>query len=313
MMDYKYKGEIEKKLNIFEQYLRTKKYAEDTIRQTRNYAGLYIEWLEAEEKAAEEMDYEGFTAFIFQLKKQKTINLTKRIILAVRHYYESLDVDKNPASGIHIRGSKRSILRDIVPYSKLIELYNSYEVLDDRLKRNKVILGLLIYQAITTGELHQLEPGHIKLKEGKIYIPGIGKTNSRMLELESSQLLDLQEYLLVIRPRMLENVRAYRSGRKPNKINPLIKEKLFFSEQGNENIKQSLHHMFRSIKKSYPMLKSANQIRKTIIAEWLKRKDIRMVQYMAGHRWVSSTERYNELNVQELKERLKKHHPLKGN
>lgn len=310
-MNYKYKGDIEKKLKIFDQYLRSKKYAVDTIRQTRNYAGVYLEWLEREEKKAEDIDYQAFTDFIFQLKKEKTVNLTKRIILAVRHYYESLEIDKNPASGIHIRGSRKSILNDIVPYSELLELYNSYQTLDDRAKRNKIILGLLIYQAITTGELHQLEPRHIKLKEGKIYIPGHGNTNSRTLELEATQLLELQEYLLVIRPRMLANITAYRSGRKPNKINSIIKDKLFFSENGNDNIKQSLYHMFRAIKKTQPKITSGKTIRSTIIAEWLKTKDIRIVQYMAGHRWVSSTERYNVFNLQELKDSLKKHHPLK--
>ena len=310
-MNYKYKGDIEKQLKIFDQYLRSKKYAVDTIRQTRNYAGVYLEWLEKEEKKAEDIDYQAFTDFIFQLKKQKTVNLTKRIILAVRHYYESLEIDKNPASGIHIRGSRKSILNDIVPYSELLELYNTYQTLDDRAKRNKIILGLLIYQAITTGELHQLEPGHIKLKEGKVYIPGHGNTNSRTLDLEATQLLELQEYLLVIRPRMLANITAYRSGRKPNKINPTIKDKLFFSENGNDNIKQSLYHMFRAIKKVHPKITSGKIIRSTIIAEWLKTKDIRIVQYMAGHRWVSSTERYNVFNLQELKDSLKKHHPLK--
>ena len=310
-MKYKYSDKIEKQLQIFDQYLRSKKYAVDTIRQTRNYAGVYLEWLAKQEKKAEDIDYQAFTDFIFQLKKEKTVNLTKRIILAVRHYYESLEIDKNPASGIHIRGSRKSILNDIVLYSELLELYNTYQTLDDRAKRNKVILGLLIYQAITTGELHQLEPRYIKLKEGKIYIPGHGNTNGRSLKIETAQLLELQEYLIVIRPRMLANITAYRSGRKPNKINPIIKNKLFFSENGNDNIKQSLYHMFRAIKKTHPKIASGKIIRSTIIAEWLKTKDIRIVQYMAGHRWVSSTERYNVFNLQELKDSLKKHHPLK--
>ena len=99
---------------------------------------------------------------------------------------------------------------------------------------------MLIYQAITSGELHLLEPRHIKLKEAKIYIPERTNTNSRNLTLEATQLLELQNYLLVIRPRMLANITAYRSGRKPDKINPIIKDKLFYSENGNDNLKQSL-------------------------------------------------------------------------
>jgi integrase/recombinase XerD len=50
---------------------------------------------------------------------------------------------------------------------------NSYETSDNRSKRNKnYFRSVLIYQAVTTEELKQLEPNHLKLKEGKIYVPG---------------------------------------------------------------------------------------------------------------------------------------------
>ena len=297
-------------MQTFEKYLRKKKYAIDTIRQTRNYAGVFLEWLEQEGKKVEHIEYQEMTDFIFHLKKEKSVNQTKRIILAARHYYESLNLDRNPASGIHMRGNRKSIINDIIPYAELIELYNSYQILDDRSSRNKVILGILIYQGITTGELQKLEPGHIKLQEGKIYIPGHGKNNSRTLKLEASQLLELQEYLLVIRSRMLKNVKAYRPGRKPVKIDPRINDRLFFSERGDSSIKQSLYHMFRAIKKTHPKVSSGKIIRSTVIAEWLKSYDLRVVQYMAGHRYVSSTERYQAANLKELKESLKRHHPL---
>jgi integrase/recombinase XerD len=310
-MVYKYTGEIEKNLKSFDKYLESEQYAVDTIRQTRNYAGVYLRWISSNEITVKEVDYKRFIDFVFQLKKEHSPNLTKRIILAVKHYYNHLDIDINPASGIHIRGQRNSILNDIVVYPEILELYKTYQTLTDRSKRNKVILGLIIYQGITTGELHHLEPNHIKLKEGEIYIVGHGNTNSRTLKLEAIQLLELQEYLLVIRPRMLDELTANRPGRKPNKIDPIVYDKMFFSENGNKNIKPSLYHLFRSIKKTYPKITSGKVIRSTVIAEWLKTRDVRIVQYMAGHRWVSSTEKYNVYNLKELKESLNKHHPLR--
>jgi len=50
-----------------------------------------------------------------------------------------------------------------------------------------------------------------------------------------------------------------------------------------------------------------------VIAEWLKTKDMRIVHYMAGLRYVISTERYQVANLRELKESLKSHHLLKWN
>jgi len=110
---------------------------------------------------------------------------------------------------------------------------------------------------------------------------------------------------------MLSNIGAYRSGRKPKKINPIIKEKIFFNESGSKSLKNSMYHLFRSVNKLNPKISSGKVIRSTVIAEWLKGYDIRIVQYMAGHRWVSSTERYNVFNLEELKESLKKYHPMK--
>jgi integrase/recombinase XerD len=312
-MVYRYREGIEKELVRFEHSLRAARYAPPTIRQYRNYAGIYLAWLEVQGIAAGEVTYPVFTDFIFQLKAERSLNQCRRIILAVRHYYKSLGIDKNPAAGIHIRGRRRSILHEMVTYGELIGLYHSFRVLDDRTARNKVMLGILIFQAVTTGELQRLEVSHLRLAEGKVYIPGQGRQNSRILPLEAAQLLDLQEYVRVIRPRMLAHLNARRPGRKPAGIHPAIHERLFFSENGREQIKDSLLHLFRAIKRRYPQITSARVIRTTVLAEWLKSKDIRIVQYMAGHRWVSSTERYNAFNLEELKDSLNRHHPLERN
>jgi len=310
-MKYKFTPDIRNLLNPFIKYLESKHLAKDTVRPMKNYAGIYLQWLKEEGVEVEDVDYKTFTAFIFQLKKERSLKSTRRIILAVRHYYDYLSIGINPASGIYIRGHRSSIVNDLVPYQWLLDLYDNYDAFTDRQKRNKVIIGLCIHQAISTGGLLRLEPSHIKLKEGKIYVPGYGKVNSRILDLAAVQLLDLKEYLDVIRPRMLENLSIDRPGRKVAQIDPLVYDRLFFSESGSANIKDSLYNLFRSIKKECPSIKSGKVIRSTVIVEWLKTKDLRIVQYMAGHRYVSSTERYNVANLKALKEKMGKYHPLR--
>ncbi|CAM4113381.1 hypothetical protein SAMN06265348_103289 [Pedobacter westerhofensis] len=54
------------------------------------------------------------------------------------------------------------------------------------------------------------------------------------------------------------------------------------------------------------------QVRQSVITEWLKEKDLRTVQYMAGHRYVSSTERYKTNDLEDLKDALQKFHPLRS-
>jgi integrase/recombinase XerD len=107
--------------------------------------------------------------------------------------------------------------------------------------------------------------------------------------------LELQEYLQAIRPRI-------NKGESPQ---------LFVSLTGSENLKNSIKHLMEDLRKIDPQVKNGQQIRKSVIVNWLKEKDIRQVQYLAGHSSISSTERYKAANLEELEEALKVHHPLK--
>jgi len=70
-------------------------------------------------------------------------------------------------------------------------------------------------------------------------------------------------------------------------------------------------HLFTDIKKINANIKNPKQIRASVIVDWLKHYNLRQVQYMAGHRYVSSTERYQANNLENLKSQVEKFHPLK--
>ncbi len=53
------------------------------------------------------------------------------------------------------------------------------------------------------------------------------------------------------------------------------------------------------------------QVRSSVISLWIKKKNIREVQYMAGRNNIISTQRYVRANLDELKEQLVKFHQLK--
>lgn len=308
---YQFSEHVQEQLKPFKAYMKAKGYAVETIRQMSNYAGVYLEWLQEQLMEVEQISYRHFMDYVEWSRSRHTTGLSRRMILAVRHYYESLELEQNPAAGVYLRGQRNRLLHDIVPYETIVEAWQHYTALDDRTRRNKVMLGILICQGISSGELRKLRPEHVKLTESCIYIPSHGKTNARVLPLLAEQLLDLQTYIELIRPRMLNSVNGYRPGRKPDQVDPLIQEQLFFSESGSANIKSTLMHLFRAIRKSYPQITTAKVIRTAVIAHWLKSKDVRHVQYMAGHRYVSSTERYDVYNVEELRQRLEQYHPLR--
>lgn len=77
--------------------------------------------------------------------------------------------------------------------------------------------------------------------------------------------------------------------------------------------KRLIHGMSRikkMINRYEPRLNNMAQIRASVITNWLQHYNLREVQYMAGHKYVSSTERYRTDNLEDLQKELEKCHPL---
>lgn len=313
---YIFNKEVQSKLKGFETYLHKLGNGKSTIRQKMNYTGYFLKWLDNEHLQPNETRYNDLLNFIdyckLEGKSKKHIN---RKLSSIRNYYDFLKKQSpniiNPALNLNLKGVKQKLPSNLIGYQELEKLYQSFEASDNRGKRNKIILGLLVYQAVTTEELKQLEPGHLKLKEGKIYVPGGWKRKGRTLELKPFQILDLHEYLSEIRPEILNSINKPKPARKPDRINKArLENQLFISINGSENIKNSLLHMFRAIHKTNPGILYPKQIRASAITYWLKNHNLRQVQYMAGHKYVSSTERYQLNNLDNLQSKLEKLHPL---
>jgi integrase/recombinase XerD len=318
--EYPFTGEIKQQVESFKEYLQKQHLNKSTIRQKTNYAGYFLKWLKTEHLQATDARYNDMLNFIDYCKLDGKSRLHVNTILrAIRKYYEFLKLSGpgiiNPATNLHLKGEHYKIISGLIDFKELENLYQSHKTDTPRDRRNKIILGLLVYQAVNTEELSKLETCHVKLKEGKIYIPGNRRRNSRTLELKPFQILELHEYLTEIRPQILAEItRPKPFGRRPDKINKgRLKDQLFISVNGSENIKHSVLHLFRAIRKKHPAITNAVLVRQSVITHWLKTMNLRQVQYMAGHKHVSSTERYKTSNLENLQSKLEKCHPLNKN
>ena len=303
-------------LEPFKAYLKQEQFCTNYIRQISNYTATFREWATEQSLALVQVTHADIMEFADQLRQDNnSIRLINQTMRALRYYFAYLQQEQeashNPAAGIILKGTVRNIPHDLLTQPEMESLYESYKVTDTRTYRNKVIVGLFVYQAVTRDELGHLRPEHLKLREGKIHIPATGRQLGRVLALQPHQILELHEYLLVIRPKMLAERMDERSGRKPDQYKDEQDiERLFISINSVEDIRNSLLHLNYALRKLNPKYKHGKQIRQSVITEWLKEKNIRTVQYMAGHRYVSSTERYKTTNLEDLKEALNKHHPL---
>jgi len=300
----------------FTAYLQKRDYALDTIRADSNYTASFLAWTQQQQTQITEITYNDLLTYIDHSTTQgDSKTLLNRKLSAIRKYYDYLlykgKAVKNPATGLFIKNKSHTIPSNLLTPEELTALYENYQVTDLRSQRNKVMIGLLVFQALTREELEKLEIIHVKLNAGKIEIPAGKHSNARTLKLESLQILDLQEYISITRPEILKGQGSYGTGRKPGSIDHhKAQTQLFISMHGSDIIKNSFLHLLYGLRKLNPKLTNAQQIRQSVITIWLKTKDLRTTQYMAGHRYVSSTERYQSNQLDDLQEALTRFHPL---
>src|SRR5690606_11505372 len=114
----------------------------------------FLEWTDKHHYEDENIRYADLMSYIKHSKRKGKSKLhIQHELLAIRHYFNYLvkagEVKSNPAQGVYVRGITRRLPHDLAEYDELDNLYESYPVKDIRDQRNKVILGLLIFQALT--------------------------------------------------------------------------------------------------------------------------------------------------------------------
>lgn len=287
-------------MKTFRNYLLSKGEAFNTIRARENTANEFIEWCESEELNPIEIEYEQFMDYVtFCHKKQNTIHTIRLKIKSLEHYFEYLELTENPAKMVRLKGGTKKIVSDILTPEELNEIYEIQTTFGLVEKRNKVLLSLVVFQGVGSSELQRIELKDVDLMNGKIYIAASRTANERTLDLKVQQLLLLQDYMLNVRSLILKE-----AGKTSDYF-------LVNSGQGKGVMTNVIAILLRKIKPQYPKLKDLQQIRQSVISEWLKTEGLRKAQYMAGHRYVSSTERYDVDRFEGLKKEFKSHYLLK--
>jgi site-specific recombinase XerD len=170
------------------------------------------------------------------------------------------------------------------------------------------MIGLIIYQALRSEELAKLELQDLQLREGKITIHSTKRAEGRILKLEAHQVYDLMDFVHVTRKEILA-LKSKLNATQNSKLTT-ANSKLFMSIGSSNNFNNLMQNLLSSIQITTKKIRDMNQIRTSVITNWLKQHNLRKVQYMAGHRYVSSTEAYQLNNIEELIENIKNYHPI---
>lgn len=255
---------------------------------------------------SEIMDYIGELR-----KKYSNPESIKTILHGLKKYYSYLvylgQRKDHPCKFIHLKEKQnRNVqLQDLFTTDELELLLDRKERYQDLKIRNQVILSLLIYQGLTTGELTRLETNDIDLEKGEIYIKSSSKLNSRTLKIKSKQILIFHKYINELRPKLMrKSTELALSG---------VEGKLIINKIGNPESGEQISYLVSTFKHLFPERNlNPKTIRQSVITNLLKSgNDLRIVQVFAGHKYPSATERYKQTNVEELKKQVQKYHPLR--
>ena len=302
----------------FREWLLLKKYSPATVATVIRTVEYFRGWAALENiQDLEEVGYSDALGFMKWSAghgaSQKTI---AGYLTHVRKFYSFLIsegvVGENPVAHIKVQGIRRKIYYDILAPEELEKLYQRYpttiqhgegktlppqarNVLARR--RNKVILSLLVHQGLRVEEIKALRLQDLHLREGKITIHQQRRTAARTMPLQSHQVYELMDYTHDTRKQLLG-------------FYGQATDRLFINLQKGENFYSITQGLLKVLRQLNPRIKNLDQIRASVITKWLRQYDLRQVQYLAGHKYVSSTERYKAGVIDELQSDVLKFHPL---
>jgi site-specific recombinase XerD len=239
--------------------------------------------------------------------------LNQHIRTLEQYYYYLLErgiITRHPLKNFRVKTPKPKLLQGFIESTMLDTIYINYPVsghqggqFDLYSYRNKVMLGLLMYQALTKHCLENINLNHIDLQKAQIHIlKTTSRLNQRTLSIEAIQMLELRHYIEVIRPQIisLHSEQHQRKG---------VDADLLFPRSQTTKVSIVLAAIRKKIQTYYP-LNDMKQLRNSCIALWLEHNNIRKVQYMAGFKSLASVEKYNQKNLKDLQEALELYKPF---
>lgn len=308
----------------FKQYLKQQELSKTTVVAYHYNTLKFISFLDQTNTEIENCTEKEIMLYLNHLQKKGLDTVTKKMQLySLKHFFNFLIATgrrpDNPVKKIKLQGTQKQKLYPILSPQELQNLYENYQIpkQDDKRshhnwftsyklskERNKVIIGLLVHQGITTAEISRILVEDLDLRNGKINIKGgrIGK--DRTLELKSNQIMDIMEYLYNTRAELLK---YQLEETKQLFLSAPASGKTKVKEVGILNI---FKRLTEELKQQNPKFINFLQVRASVITFWLKNYNLRQVQYFAGHKHILSTEMYLINDIDDLQKEIESYHPI---
>lgn len=290
----------------FREYLKTRyHYTDNSLEIKINHVELYQRSCSVNQQLA----YLSFTELLkiieIQRSRYRIATVNNQLHSLKCYYFYQIKLENrsdNPLDNFSIQSEKAKMLQGFLSPEELDFIYENYplEAIGRNkiyLMRNKIILGLMIYQGLSTGTLANLKISDINLEKGQINVPKSSerKLNPRILSLESVQIIALYNYLKEDREGLLI------------KTNSDTNTDLLFPKRGISKMRATTKVVKEDVQR-YFKIEGIYQLRISRILFWLNHYNIREVQYKSGYKRLSSLEKYRHNELESLKQAVEKYH-----
>lgn len=279
------------KKKTFERYLYQQGYSHETALKILHSQNKFSNWLELKGCVSKQVAHDLVIAYIGYLQNHhhfqaRTINIK---LSHLRTYYCFLAAKTNPFQDIKVRGQRKVIYP--FPHSKdeLLEMYQDLAESTWMERRAKILAGFYLFQGLATRDVIALKISSVNLERAELTIPLTRRANRRILPLHPLQMKLL--YLSLDELKVNKETYLYQALGKGTDHRWVIK-----------HVQQQLATL-----KTY---KGLMHLRYSVLKNWHKTNNLRQVQYNAGHRYISTTEKLLASDSEELRLAVLEKHPL---
>lgn len=290
----------------FKEYLKTqKRYSDNTLNEKEKQLQNWQQYCGTNQSFETITTTELLKIVELQKRNYQLQTLNNHLLTIEQYFFYLIETGirkEHPLKNFRIKTEKKPLIKGLLTEEELNTIYENYPTkghyggqFDVYKQRNKVILGLMVYQGLSSGSIEQIQLKDIDLEKGTIYISEHLQTrlNPRNLPLEAVQIMELNNYLTQTRNQLLALVKT---DKETTKLIPLGNNTKFSS-------------ITKNIKKQTD-LKELQQLRNSRIALWLKQYNLRVVQYKSGYKRLLSLEQFKQDELESLKQAVAKYHPF---
>ncbi|MFA6637079.1 MAG: site-specific tyrosine recombinase/integron integrase [Candidatus Omnitrophota bacterium] len=291
----------------FEKHLKTKGFAERTIRTYIGYVGIFADFLSKNEVYdIEDINRDKVSRYQTSLCTKNEFNQRKlsmktqalRMVAVIsfsKFLHRAGYLENNPASHIEIPRTPKSLPKNILSEKEVLQILKSPKDNDPLEIRDRAILELFYSTGIRNTELRKLCIYDIDFSRGFIRVTGKGNKD-RIIPMGDVASWYIEEYMKRSRPKLVKGT----------------SDVLFVSRNGKELTDDMPSWMVRKYAARIGITKqiNAHTFRHTFATHMIKKgANLRIVQEMLGHSSLETTQIYTKVEIGDLKKVHASTHP----